>query len=169
MYQYVDVGAVSDKKPNRRQPWINVEQDQWHQAVFLSKGVTSSNWNISELLAICDGNSPVTREFPSRRSVTWSFDVFFDLRLNKRLSKQSWGWWFETPSRPLWRHCNVIHLGSSHFFSLANWVTAKFDHVGWSQWDQRWTTSEGGLTLNPIGIKGYFGCAIVHFTHTMTK
>ena len=35
------------------------------------------------------------------------FDVFVDLRLNKRLSKQSWGWWFETLSRPLWRHCNV--------------------------------------------------------------
>ena len=34
-------------------------------------------------------------------------DVFFDLFLNKRLSKQSRGWWFETPSRPLWRHCNV--------------------------------------------------------------
>ena len=30
----------------------------------------------------------------------------FDLRLNKRLSKQSWGWWFETISCPLWRHCN---------------------------------------------------------------
>ena len=35
-----------------------------------------------------------------------NFDVFFDLRLNKRLSKQSWGWWFEKPSRPLWRNCN---------------------------------------------------------------
>ena len=43
----------------------------------------------------------------SLRPVTWSFTVFFDLRLNKRLSKQSWGWRFETPSRPLWRHCNV--------------------------------------------------------------
>ena len=32
---------------------------------------------------------------------------FFDLHLNIRLSKQSWGWWFETLSRPLWRHCNV--------------------------------------------------------------
>ena len=29
------------------------------------------------------------------------------LRLNKRLSKQLWGWWFETPSRPLWHHCNA--------------------------------------------------------------
>ena len=38
--------------------------------------------------------------------VTRSFDVFFDLRLNNRLSKQWRGLWFETPSRPLWRHCN---------------------------------------------------------------
>ena len=52
------------------------------------------------------GKSPVTGEFASQRPVTQSFDVFFDLRLNKRLSKQSWGWWFETPSRSLWRHCN---------------------------------------------------------------
>ena len=60
----------------------------------------------SALLAICAGNSPVPGEFPTQRPVTRSFDVFFDLRLNKRLSKQSWGWWFETLSRPLWRHCN---------------------------------------------------------------
>ena len=41
-----------------------------------------------ELLAICARNSPVTVEFPAQRPVTRSFDVFFDLRLNKRLSKQ---------------------------------------------------------------------------------
>ena len=64
----------------------------------------------SALLAICAGNSPVTGEFPAQRPVTRSFDVFFDLHLNKRLSKQSWGWWFHTPSRPLWRHCNVIQM-----------------------------------------------------------
>ena len=45
-------------------------------------------------------------EFPTQRPVTRSFDVFFDLHPNKRLSKQWWGWWFETPSCPLWRHCN---------------------------------------------------------------
>ena len=33
---------------------------------------------------------------------------FLDMRLNKRLSKQPGGWWFETPSRPLWRHSNGI-------------------------------------------------------------
>ena len=56
----------------------------------------------SALLAICAENSPVT----AQRPVTRSFDVFFDLHLNKRLSKRSRGWWFETPSCPLWRHCN---------------------------------------------------------------
>ena len=62
----------------------------------------------SAVLAICAGNSPVPGEFPAQRPVTRSFDVFFDLRLNKRLSKQSWGWWFETPSRSLWCHCNEL-------------------------------------------------------------
>ena len=60
----------------------------------------------SALLAISAGNSPVTGEFSAQRPVTRSFDVFFDLHPNKRLSKQSWGWWFETPTHSLWRHCN---------------------------------------------------------------
>ena len=55
----------------------------------------------SALLVICAGNSPVPGEFPTQRPVTRSFDVFFDLRLNKRLSKQLWGWWLETLSCPL--------------------------------------------------------------------
>ena len=38
---------------------------------------------------------------PTQRPVTRSFDVYFDLSQNKRLSKQSWGWWFETLSPPI--------------------------------------------------------------------
>ena len=38
----------------------------------------------SALLALCEDNPPLTGEFPSQRSVTQSFDVFFDLRLNKQ-------------------------------------------------------------------------------------
>ena len=64
----------------------------------------------SAYLAICTWNSTVPGEFPAQRPVTRSFDVFFDLRLNKRLGKQSWGWRFETLSRPLWRHCNEKHI-----------------------------------------------------------
>ena len=70
----------------------------------------------SALLAIYAGNSLVPGEFPSQRTVTRSFDVFFDLHLNKELSKQSWGWWFETVSGSLWRQCNDIweKLGQYH-------------------------------------------------------
>ena len=63
---------------------------------------TSSNWNISH----GDPRGPVNS--PHKGPVTRSFDIFFDLRLNKRLRKQSWGWWFETLSCPFWRQCNVI-------------------------------------------------------------
>ena len=70
--------------------------------------MTSLNGNIFRVIGpLCVWNSPVTGEFPGQRPVSRSFDVFFDLRLNKRLSQQSWGWWFKTPSRSLWRHCNA--------------------------------------------------------------
>ena len=67
----------------------------------------------SALLALSAGNSSYTQ-----RPVTWSFDVSFDLRLNKRLCKQSWGWWFQTPSRTVWRHHNFGLLRCSS--SLSN-------------------------------------------------
>ena len=46
----------------------------------------------SVLLAFCAENSLVTSEFPAQRPVTRNFDVFFNVRLYKRLSKQPWGW-----------------------------------------------------------------------------
>ena len=70
--------------------------------------MTSSMWAFSALLAICAGNSPVSGEFSAQRPVARSIDVFFDLRLNERSSKHSWGWWLETPSSPWWRHSNVF-------------------------------------------------------------
>ena len=75
----------------------------------------------SALLALCAGNSPVTGEFPSQRPVTRSFDVFFDLCLNKGLSKQSWGWWFDTPTCPLWRHCNDDYSRSHAILRFMVW------------------------------------------------
>ena len=70
----------------------------------------------SALLALCAGNSPVPGEFLAQRPVTRSFDVFFDLHPNKRLSKQWWGWWFETLLSPLWRHWNVLTLCTVNLF-----------------------------------------------------
>ena len=70
----------------------------------------------SALLALCAGKSPVTGEFTAQRPVTRSFDVFFD----PRLSKQSWGWWLETPSRSLWRHWNEWLINKETSFDGCN-------------------------------------------------
>ena len=79
----------------------------------------------SALLALCEGNPLVTGGFPSQRPVTRSFDVFFHLRLNKRLSKQSRRRWFETPSDSLLRHRDTNFLISVPADGLAcNQVTA---------------------------------------------
>ena len=94
-------------------PWLGPR----NRGGFSIYMMTSSNGNIFHVTGLCAGNSPVTGEFPSHGPVTRSFDVFFDLRLNKRLSKQSRSWWFETPSCPLWRHCNDVtttaHMGTA--------------------------------------------------------
>ena len=72
--------------------------------------MTSSNGNIFRVTGPLCGEFTGHRWIPrTQRSVTRSFHVFFDLRLNKRLSKRLWGWWSETPSRSLWRHCNVYY------------------------------------------------------------
>ena len=82
----------------------------------------------SALLALCAGSSPVTGEFPTQRPVTRRFGVYFDVCLNKRLSKQWGGWWLETLSRPLWRHHNVnanpnesVYVFMTQFPNLQQW------------------------------------------------
>ena len=75
---------------------------------FSYRMMTSSNGNIFRVTSPLWGNPSVTGGFPTQRSVTRSFEVFFDLRLNKRLSKQSIRRWIETSSRSLWRHCNEL-------------------------------------------------------------
>ena len=100
----------------------------WPRARFGSHGlwvgltpeVVSEPWwrhqmeKNSSSLALCVENSPVTGEFPAPRPVTRSFEVFFDLRLNKRLSKQWLGWWLETQSCSLWRHCSDVAARCSY-------------------------------------------------------
>ena len=95
----------------------------WLLSWFQCKFVSISWWRhqmetFSALLVLCAKYSPVTGEFYSQRPVTWSFDIFFDLRPNKRLSKQSWGWWFETPSRSLLGHCNDYAWLTHDFWAI---------------------------------------------------
>ena len=97
----------------------------WYASIslchYVANKMTSSNGNIFRVTGLCAGNSPVTGEFPTQRPVTRRFDVFFDLRLNKRLSKQSWHWWFETPSCSLWRHCNGMNQPAPLWWLRMHW------------------------------------------------
>ena len=82
----------------------------WHQ---MEKNAAS--------LDICEGNPPVADGFPSQRPV--SFDVFFDLRLNKRLNRQSKNRWFEKLSRSLRRRHNDIQNDQNVFLLVHIWLT----------------------------------------------
>ena len=81
--------------------------------ILTEKGKMGTWWHhrmetFSALLTLCEGNPSVTGGFHSQRPATRSFDVFFDLCLNKELCKQPRCRWFETPSRSLWRHCKEL-------------------------------------------------------------
>ena len=78
-----------------------------HASSAVHAMMTSSNGNIFRVTGPLCGEFTGPGEFPAQRPVTRSFGVFFHLRLNKRLSKQPRGWWFETPPWSLWRHCNA--------------------------------------------------------------
>ena len=93
--------------------WQN-DDHQCHQW-WLSTSCRHQMETFSALLALCEGNPSVTGGFPSLRTVTRRFDVFFDLRLNEWLSKQSRRRWFETPSHSSWRHCNEASWQFSSF------------------------------------------------------
>ena len=61
-------------------------------------------WHPINLMMTSSNSFRVTGLFSSQRR---GMGDFFDLRPNKRVSKQWWAWWFKTPSHPLWRHCYV--------------------------------------------------------------
>ena len=93
---------------------VTIPHGKWwlYHAIMM----TSSNGNIFRV------TGPLCGEFPTKRPVTRGVDVFFDLRFNK----QSWGWWFVTPSCSLWRHCNdIIDISVLALFFLyrfAGWL-----------------------------------------------
>ena len=97
---------------------------QFMVSCIIAHMMTSSNGNIFRVTGHLCGDPPVPGEFTAQRQVTRSFDVFFDLCLIKRLSKHSRarGWWFETQSRPSWRHCNGFRAWYYQTMVAPNWV-----------------------------------------------
>ena len=115
--------VVQYRLPNGLQSYVSV---LFHSDIFaFFPWWRHQTETFSASLSICAGNSPVPGEFPAHRPVTRGFDVVFDLRLNKRLSKQSWGSWFKTPSCPLWRHSSA----TSCSFEDTGWCVT--DTVTW--------------------------------------
>ena len=106
---YEDIEMMLGHKPNQiwRILWcfvtpimmaVSTWNDVWN---ILKKYVDVIKWKCFPRLC-----PPATGEFLAQMPVTRSFDVFSDMRLDERLSKRPCSWRFETPSRPLWRHCN---------------------------------------------------------------
>ena len=78
--------------------------------------MTSSNGSIFRVTGPLCGEFTGLRWIPRTKASDVELWCYFDLRPNKRLSKQSWGWWFETLSCPLWRHRNGLsHLEKAPF------------------------------------------------------
>ena len=107
-----------------------------------------------------EGNPPVTGGFPSERPVMPSFGAFFDLRLNKRLSKQSRRQWFGTPSRSLWRHCNAFAhnpwvLPIIYFLLAGN-------YLWW--WEDDWDRNVYTKRQNEAPISINKGCTCIFFS-----
>ena len=97
------------------------------------KAITCAWWRhqmetFSALLSFCEGNSPVTGEFPAQRPVTRSFDVLFDLRLNIRLSKQSQGWWLSAVP-DLWDRNKILSGGDLSHYQVTHCIRVFFYFV----------------------------------------
>ena len=87
--------------------WICVNSMRSTPSTARFPMMTSSNGNIFRVTGHLCGEFTGPRWIPCTKASDAELWCFFDLRPKKLLSKQSWGWWFETPSHPLWRHRNA--------------------------------------------------------------
>ena len=115
-----------------KQSWIE-RVNAFYESIRI---MTSSNGNIFRVIGPSWGEPLVNSGFPSQRTVTRSFDIFFDLCIKKRLSKQSRRRWFETPSLSLWRYVNVTKTKQSSRYPCENIMgyTVK-DEMSTSKWN----------------------------------
>ena len=125
--------------------------------------MTSSNGNIFHVTGHLRREFTGPRWNPRTKASDAELRFFFDQRLNKRLSKQSQGWWFETLARPFWRHCNYngMHCRRSVWCAMTmsggwSWCntpglikhwsrSCKFSLNCWFDWPQIWREDIEGL------------------------
>ena len=127
----------------------------WPDWISLATMTTSSNGIVFRVTGPLWGEFTGHRWFPLKKPVTRSFDVFFEMRLNKRWSKPSRRQWFETPSCLSWRQCN----GYGGQFGSRVWTKeTHFSHnlsvqiVGWAtshDLNQLWTSTPTRIYASP--------------------
>ena len=69
--------------------------------------MTSSNGNIFRVTGHLCGEFTGHRWISRTKASDAELWCFLWSAPEYMLNKQCWSWWFETPSSPLWRHCNV--------------------------------------------------------------
>ena len=154
-------------------------------SLYIDVVLTLSTGTFPVLLAICAGNSPVTGECPLQRPVTRCFDIFFDLHLNKPMSKQPRRQWFETLSRSLWFHCNdacksvftmeILIIWTYLVYASWHSVPRTLNAAGYCQWQSAYRqfkcnvilmtekkSLEWFLQFNPRQLNGWIVKAISH-------
>ena len=141
----------------------------WVESIMMA----SSNRNIFRVTVPLWGQSTGHRWIPLTKTVMWNFDVFFDLRLNKQLSKHSGGRWFETPSRALWPHCNdglyQIFVIVTSLVILCNSKACFLTHsrivTSWNLYPiSHWYLDDGAVKLNmksPNTCYGLCPCRLI--------
>ena len=119
----INIGSDKGFVPTTRQvvTWTNVDQDIWKHSWFLSRWRHQIE-TFSELLALCQGESTGHQWISLTKPMMRSIVVFFDLPLNKRLSKLTRRRRFDTPSRSIWRHCNVYGKWFGRFRQYKNGI-----------------------------------------------
>ena len=106
--------------------------------------MTSSNGNIFRVTGHLCGEFTGPRWIPHTKASHAELWCFFDLRPNKQLSKQWWSWWFETPSRPLWRHRNVSSKNLSNAWIHVYIWSRRYTHylIYYATWHTQWCTKQ---------------------------
>ena len=94
------------------------------QVSYIYFMMTSLNWNIFRVTGPLCGEFAGYRWIPRTKDSDAEPWCFLWSRLNKRLSKQSRCWWSETPSRPLWRHCNEANNRKWKYDDDVGWLVS---------------------------------------------
>ena len=96
--------------------------------------MTSSNGNIFRVTGPLCGEFTGPRWIPRAKANDAELWCFLWSVMNKRLSKQSWGWWFETPTHPLWRHRNVYWENISYSYTNTSNIQTRLNSSSLFRW-----------------------------------